>query len=234
MDYLAMPEQWRVIPRTEGCYEASTHGRIRRADTQRVRKPCPSGPYGRLMVLLSMNGKHVNCYVGELVARTWLGPRPLGQVVRHGPGGQADNNPGNLCYGTYKQNTDDRKRDGTWMTGEQNGRAKLTWPQVTEIRQRYQDGEKQYVLAAEFGTARSVIGGIVRNELWVDPQYRNLRQPRTGSNRKRDSHAKLTMALAEEIRQRYKAGERQVDLAVCYGVTQVCISQVVRGKTWIA
>jgi len=233
VSYLSEPERWRVIPGTEDLYEASTHGRIRRASSGRVRKLTPTGPYQRRMVLLSIGGKHVNCYAGELVARTWIGPRPPGQLVRHGPGGQADNNPGNLCYGTHKQNTWDRLRDGTWMTGEQNGRAKLTWELVRKIRRRCQDGERQYALAAEFGVVRSVISEIIRNEIWVDSQYQNPRIGKTGPGRKRDGNARLTLAIAEEIRRRYKAGARQVDLAAQFGVTQPCISQIVLGKTWV-
>ena len=125
-----MPEQWRAIPGLEGYYDASSHGHIRRSATGRVRKPYPTGPYRRLMVLLSIDGKHVNCYVGALVARTWIGPRPPGHHVCHGPAGQNDCSPDNLYYGTPKRNTHDRKRDGTWMAGEQNGRARLTWELV--------------------------------------------------------------------------------------------------------
>jgi hypothetical protein len=239
VDYLAMPERWRVIPGTEDLYEASTHGRIRHAISKKVRKLTPTGPYRRMMVLLSMHGKVKNCYAGELVARTWIGPRPAGQLVRHGPAGQADNNPGNLCYGTYKQNTRDRKRDGTWMTGEQSGRAKLTWELVRKIRERYAAGERQHALAAEFGMSRGAIGSITRNETWVDARYqipavRVLKPAPDKPGRKHDGNAKLTLVIAEEIRQRYKAGARQVDLAAWYGVTQPCISQIVLDKTWVS
>jgi hypothetical protein len=167
--YLAIPEQWRAIPGLEGFYDASSHGRIRRA-SGRIRQPYPNGKYGRLMVLLSVNGERTNCYVGALVARTFIGPRPPGQHVCHGPAGQSDCSPDNIYYGSPRRNTHDRKRDGTWMAGEQNGRAKLTWVLVREIRRRHKAGERQKDLAAEFGMARSVISGIIRGEIWVDDQ----------------------------------------------------------------
>lgn len=44
--------------------------------------------------------------------------------------------------------------------------------------------------------------------------------------------AKLTEAKVAEIRRRYKAGARQVDLASAFGVCQVNISAIVRGKIW--
>jgi len=171
MNYLAMPEQWRDIPGLEGCYQASSHGRIyslpRHGTLGGIRKPYPSGKYGRLMVLISAGGKRKNCYVGALVARTWIGQRPAGQQVCHGPAGQNDCSPDNLYYGTPKRNQADRWRDGTEPAGEQNGRAKLTWELVGQIRQRALAGESQASLAREFEMGRTTIGMLVRGETWV-------------------------------------------------------------------
>jgi NUMOD4 motif-containing protein len=171
-DYLALPEQWREIPGLEGYYEASTHGRIRsipRPGTQGVvRKQVPTGKYHRMMVFISFDGERQNRYVGELVARTWIRERKPGEFVCHGPAGQSDNNPGNLYYGPPKRNTHDRKRDGTWMAGEQNGRARLNWEMVGQIRARCATGESQASLAREFRVGKTTIGSVVRNETWMD------------------------------------------------------------------
>lgn len=43
---------------------------------------------------------------------------------------------------------------------------------------------------------------------------------------------KLTTSQVEEIRRRYSAGERQVDLARQFGVTQPAISIIVNQKVW--
>jgi predicted XRE-type DNA-binding protein len=58
--------------------------------------------------------------------------------------------------------------------------------------------------------------------------------PRTRRASSRDGNAKLTQAIAEEIRERYRTGARQADLAALFGVTQPCISQIVLGKTWVS
>jgi NUMOD4 motif len=50
--------------------------------------------------------------------------------------------------------------------------------------------------------------------------------------RDRAGHAKLTRALAAEIRRRVAAGERRYDLAAEYGVTHTTISRVVNGQRW--
>lgn len=164
-------ERWRAIPGLEGYYDASSYGQIRSLPRHgrqgRIRKPYPSGKYKRLMVFLSVNGKRTNCYVGVLVARTFIGPRPPGKHVCHGRAGQADCSPGNLYYGTPKRNTHDRKRDGTWMTGEQNGRARLTWALAAEILVRCQAGESQVSLARELKVGKTTISDVVRGETWI-------------------------------------------------------------------
>jgi hypothetical protein len=48
----------------------------------------------------------------------------------------------------------------------------------------------------------------------------------------RHGAAKLTWAQVREIRQRHEAGEPQVKLAKDFDVSQVNISNIVRGKTW--
>lgn len=57
---------------------------------------------------------------------------------------------------------------------------------------------------------------------------RGLKKPFKGETH---ANAKLTNAQAAEIRQRWP-GTRQVDLAAEYGVSQVAISLIVRGKTY--
>lgn len=43
---------------------------------------------------------------------------------------------------------------------------------------------------------------------------------------------KLTESQAREILQRYRAGERSVDIARDYGVSRQCIPQIASGRTW--
>jgi hypothetical protein len=171
MDYLAMPEFWLAIPDLEGFYEASSHGRIRslpRATTRgKILKPTPRDKDGRLKVSISVNGETAYCDVGVLVARVFIGPRPAGEQVCHGPAGLADNSPGNLYYGTPKRNMQDRKRDGTHPAGEKNGRAKMTWAIADEVRQRYGTGESQRALAQEFDVTPGAIAHIIHNRNWV-------------------------------------------------------------------
>jgi len=74
--------------------------------------------------------------VHQAVAAAFLGPKPEGLIVLHGPNGKFDNRPENLSYGTHSQNALDKHRDGTMpdLSGEKNPAAKLTDEQVAEIR----------------------------------------------------------------------------------------------------
>lgn len=51
--------------------------------------------------------------VHRLVAAAFLGPCPPGMQVRHGDGTRDNNQIGNLCYGSPRDNTQDAMRDGT-------------------------------------------------------------------------------------------------------------------------
>lgn len=51
--------------------------------------------------------------------------------------------------------------------GEGNGMARLTWPIVLELRQRYANGERQAALARAYGVSPSRVHYVVRNKGWV-------------------------------------------------------------------
>lgn len=53
-----------------------------------------------------------------------------------------------------------------------------------------------------------------------------------GLGGERSPHAKLTNALAKEIRERRSLGARQVDLATEYGISAAYVSDIVNGLVW--
>jgi hypothetical protein len=105
----------------EGLYEVSDQGRVKslprlgRQALEYVLTP-KSGSRGSQggkcyyrVALLDANGKPHTRAVHRIVAEAFLGPKPKGQLIRHGLGGPYDNRVVNLCYGTYVQNAADRK-----------------------------------------------------------------------------------------------------------------------------
>ena len=119
------PEKWSDIPGYEGCYQASTLGRIRSLDRTyemrngsvrrmkgRIRSLQMNGDGTYLIVVLSVGGVHATRTVHSLVAETFLGPKPDGLEVCHGKGGAFDNSVGNLRYDTHRANQRDMLESG--------------------------------------------------------------------------------------------------------------------------
>ena len=78
-------------------------------------------------------------------------------------------NPTHLRLGTPKDNSTDMVNKRRSATGEQHGRAKLTWGQVQEIRRIYLRRNRQRngtALGKRYGVSFSTINGIIRGELW--------------------------------------------------------------------
>lgn len=84
-----------------------------------------------------------------------------------------------LRIGTVAENNADRdtkNRGGAgwenpfWLhkRGQEHSQAKLTKDQVHLIRHRLAQGEKGYVLAAEFGVSKATVSLIKNRKLWTD------------------------------------------------------------------
>lgn len=134
-------ERWLPVVGYEGRYEVSDQGRVRsverwveyRSGRSRVHpsvllSPAVSNRYGHLAVNLWKRNQGRSSKVHSLVAEAFLGPRPPGMEVRHGPGGKHDNRLANLSYGTYQENREDMKRDGTAPRRGKKTRCKRNHP----------------------------------------------------------------------------------------------------------
>jgi hypothetical protein len=174
-----MQEVWRPVVGWEGLYSVSDWGRVRSEDRAlphwrggtrlqpgRILSGGSHG-YPRLTVVLHGNGRRCTRKVHQLVAEAFLGPCPKGLIVLHGQGGGLDNRVGNLSYGTHKQNSADRERDGTTLRGSLVPVAKFTEADVLQIRERIAQGERQRSIAKEYGVAESTISAIKRGQNWA-------------------------------------------------------------------
>lgn len=172
-------ERWLPVVGFEGSYEVSDWGRVRGLDrivrrrdghTQRIRgrvlMPCPD-THGYLQVNLLRSGKHTKRGVHVLVMAAFIGPRPPGMQIRHGPNGKLDNSLANLSYGTQSENQQDRRRDGTHIEGERSSGARLTEAIVRECRERYARGDASMRgLAREFQVSYNTMGQALRRTRW--------------------------------------------------------------------
>jgi hypothetical protein len=177
-----MQEVWLPVVGYEGLYEVSDWGRVKS-----LARTCPKSsggttrkvperilalhmnPHGYWQVHLSQEGRPRNFRVHVLVAAAFLGPKPEGLVICHGPGGKQDNRPGNLSYKTQAENMADKYRDGTEQTGERHPMAKLTEAQVHHVRRELLNAPRGTAarLARELGVNKACIGSIKRGKSWA-------------------------------------------------------------------
>jgi hypothetical protein len=103
--------------------------------------------------------------VHQLVALAWYGPRPAGLEVRHLDGGQLNNRPENLCYGTRAENAADAVRHGTATCLRQHGDAhpstRLPGAVVAAIRAQRPSLSERRRIAALHGVSDSLLRHIL-------------------------------------------------------------------------
>jgi len=95
----------------ESAYEVSDQGRVRSLLTGRTLRPSKRGRYHG--VTLRRDGASHSVYIHHLVAAAFLGARPAGMDICHGPGGRFDNRAVNLRYDTHHANMRDSLLQGT-------------------------------------------------------------------------------------------------------------------------
>jgi hypothetical protein len=86
-------------------FEISPHGQVRDTRTGQIVPVNTGHRYPRV----SLNGRRR--YLHQLMAETWVGPRPFGRIVLHSD--DDPNNPAitNISYGSYADNLHDRQRN---------------------------------------------------------------------------------------------------------------------------
>lgn len=96
-------------------------------------------------------------------------------IVRHLDSNPENNHFLNLKWGTYTENEEDKKLNGTWYSRFTN--AKLSMNIANEIRAKYKDGQRQIILAEEYGVSRPTITRIINGTIWK--KYEKFKSNRT-------------------------------------------------------
>jgi hypothetical protein len=124
---------FKVIP--DWPYEVNELGEVRNINTQRVLKPRKTG-HNRMYrsVMLQQDGRKRQVAIHTLVAEVFIGPRPIGQEVRHLDGDSTNNSLTNLAYGTSAENSADCIAHGKTNRGTRMWKAKLDERRVRIIR----------------------------------------------------------------------------------------------------
>ena len=96
-----------------------------------------------------------------LVARAFLGPKPDGHVIRHLDGNAFNNHPSNLAYVPRVE------VNRASLPQYKRSRSDMVPGLVQAIRRRYRAGERQSMLAKEYGLSSSGISAICRRASWA-------------------------------------------------------------------
>ncbi len=143
------------------------HARRIMVDKWKLLKPTPMKSGHLHLNISTPDGKRIYVLVHHLVLQAWHGFCPEGLEARHLNDNPTDNQLSNLRWGTRTQNIDDRKKNGSWICGSASSNAKITDDQVREILRRCVNGEKQRVVAADYGIHQSEVSRIVRAKRWA-------------------------------------------------------------------
>lgn len=177
-----MDEKWKPVCGYEGLYEISDEGRVRSLDKfvqpvnskgylrkGRILKSSYAGAGYPAIVLYKVGkGSGKTKYIHALAAEAFLGPVPNGMEIDHKDTNKTNNRISNLRYMTHAGNIKaaiPQFRESA-LRGESNFASKLTEKKVLELRRRAKAGEKQKVLAIEFGVHGSTISRIVNKKKW--------------------------------------------------------------------
>ena|SRR5665647_230552 len=107
-------------------------------------------------------------YVHELAAQAWLGPRPIGAVVRHLDDVPSNNSRENLAYGTRQDNALDAQRNGRHLGDieRRSGRIRLTPDKVRQSRAWVTYGFSAVEVARWFGVADATMHHAISGRHW--------------------------------------------------------------------
>jgi hypothetical protein len=175
-------EEWRHIPGFGG-YLVSSFGRVltyRSRGISEMRQHMDKGGYLYVSILDDQDRKR-GMKVHALVLLAFRGGRPPGWQAAHFDGNKANNRPDNLRWVTPKENAADKERHGRTSRGNahseackknsakghRNGHSTLTGDDVSNIRTRYANGEKQTNLAIEYDVTQSCISAVVLRKTWT-------------------------------------------------------------------
>jgi hypothetical protein len=194
-------KEWMPVPgfpgyeRTRlGEYRSWRHAKGRRSAPYPIK---PSLVKGYLVVYLYDAGSHKRTVsVARGVLEDKVGPCPVGMECRHLDGVKLNNSPGNLCWGTPTENTEDKRRHGTMPAGMRSGmntkpgsrsygsrngsrtrperrprgarhaNALLDEARVAKIIARLRRGERPKDIGADFGVSESCVEMIKYGYTW--------------------------------------------------------------------
>ncbi len=111
---------------------------------------------------VSVNGKNTD--VHKMVLETYIGPRPLNHQAAHYDNNKTNASISNLRWATPKENIADKKRHGTWQSGDKANNVKLSDATVVVILRLSSLGKSSQELASDFKVSLGHIQNILKGK----------------------------------------------------------------------
>lgn len=155
---------WVAVPGFESAYSVNEIGEV--WSVARKKKMKQRHPFGTDYLTVSF--ERSSRYVHDLIAATFIGPRPAGMNVNHKDGIKGNNRPSNLEYVTKSENMKHAFRIGLQSNvGVLHSQAKLTDESVREIRSRVAAGEAGTAVARDMGLSQSCVSLVANGKRWA-------------------------------------------------------------------
>ncbi len=164
-------EEWRPVVGYETIYEVSNYGKVRRHDNSpkgrsgEYLKVSSANRYPRV-TLFSGDGSRSYHSIHDLVASSFIGPKPDGFHVDHINGNTWCNEAWNLEYVSAQENMRRCTERHLRVDGRRNKNAKLSEYDVLEIRRLSRDGISRAELGRRYGVSAPHISQIVSGKKW--------------------------------------------------------------------
>lgn len=107
----------------------------------------------------TIDRKHYERLVHRMILEAFVGPCPEGMETRHLDGDKLNNNLGNLCWGTQRENWEDNLKAGVG--------SKLRPEDIPRIRWMLAHKWSQKSIAKEFNVTAGAINKINVGKSWV-------------------------------------------------------------------
>lgn len=165
-------EEWRPVPDYETLYEVSDHGRVR---SIAARRGTSAGRIlkgrrttdGYLKVILRDLGRDCSFFIHRLVVAAFRGNILPDKEIDHIDGDKQNNCLTNLEAVSKLENMRRSFAKGrNIVKGSTHRWATMTEADVSQIRLRVKQGEKQNSIATEYGVTPTAINCLVLGKTW--------------------------------------------------------------------
>ena len=119
------------------------------------------------------DGKTVHCLVHRLVALNFIPCSDTSLTVAHNDGSKNNNCVSNLRWASIRENHEDKKKHGTWQSGERHPMCKYSDMDVTSVKDLLKMSNRLSVISKTTGLPVSFIFDVKRGRRNTTEGYRH-------------------------------------------------------------